>query len=309
MPPTILFALQAPTLLNNFAQIPEVWDVRYVKTHDVDFAEEALLEVPEWDGTVPALFVGCGPHHEAWAAQHLPDVPSFTMIHTSDPEDMGGRQFGKHIIGMQRKGLDLASWRWKPKSTHFLSIAYEPKPVWSWSPDEPWSMMSRPQHRRPGTQARMKFLKDNLPYLSLYGQDQPDGFLTGAARAEVLANSSCYVSMVGPEAGVGLMEHEAMAAGIPVVARSWGDIESNMPDYPGLADTDEKLLALAIRCSWDRSFAEYVAEAGLRYIELYRTRESLVDSATTLLAFAAARRREMLGILFSPEKGAGGRLP
>jgi hypothetical protein len=295
MVPTILFALQAPTLLNNFAQIPEVWDVRYVKTGPVDFAEESLLEVPEWDGALLSLFVGCDASHEAWAARHLLDVPCFTMIHTSDPNDMGGRQFGKHLIGMQRHGLNLAAWHLKPKSTHYLSIAYEAKPSWTWAPDEPWSMMSRPQHRRIGTQARMKFLKEKLPHLKLYGQDKPDGFLTGATRTEVLAHSSCYVSMVGPEAGVGLMEHEAMAAGVPVVARAWGDLKSNMPDYPALADNDDDLLALAIRCSWDRSFAEYVAEAGLRYTKLYRTRESLVQSATELLAFAEKRRREMMG--------------
>jgi hypothetical protein len=81
----------------------------------------------------------------------------------------------------------------------------------------------------------------------------------------------------------------------PWVARAWGDLKSNMPDYPALADNDDDLLALAIRCSWDRSFAEYVAEAGLRYTKLYRTRESLVQSATELLAFAEKRRREMMG--------------
>jgi hypothetical protein len=284
MPPTILFALQAPTLLNNFAQIPEVWDVRYVKTGPVDFAEESLLEVPEWDGAPLSLFVGCDASHEAWAVSHLLDVPSYTMIHTSDPNGMGGRQFGKHLIGMQRHGLNLAAWHLKPKSTHYLSIAYEAKPSWTWAPDEPWSVMSRPQHRRPGTQARMAF-----------GQDQPDGFLVGAARAEVLANSSCYVSMVGPEAGVGLMEHEAMAAGVPVVARAWGDLLDNMPDYPGIARDDSELLALALQCSVNRGFAEHVAEAGLRYTKLFRTRESLVQSATSLLEHAAIRRREMMG--------------
>jgi hypothetical protein len=287
MPPTILFALQAPTLLNNFAQIPEVWDVRYVKTGPVDFAEESLLEVPEWDGAPLSLFVGCDASHEAWAVSHLLDVPSYTMIHTSDPNGMGGRQFGKHLIGMQRHGLNLAAWHLKPKSTHYLSIAYEAKPSWTWAPDEPWSVMSRPQHRRPGTQARMAFLR--------YGQDQPDGFLVGAARAEVLANSSCYVSMVGPEAGVGLMEHEAMAAGVPVVARAWGDLLDNMPDYPGIARDDSELLALALQCSVNRGFAEHVAEAGLRYTKLFRTRESLVQSATSLLEHAAIRRREMMG--------------
>jgi hypothetical protein len=295
MPPTILFALQAPTLLNNFAQIPEVWDVRYVKTGPVDFAEESLLEVPEWDGALLSLFVGCDASHEAWAARHLLDVPSYTMIHTSDPNGMGGRQFGKHMIGMQRHGLNIAEWHWKPKSTHYLSIAYEAKPSWTWAPYRPWSVMSRPQHRRPGTQARMAFLRDKLPYLSLYGQDQPDGFLVGAARAEVLANSSCYVSMVGPEAGVGLMEHEAMAAGVPVVARAWGDLLDNMPDYPGIARDDSELLALALQCSVNRGFAEHVAEAGLRYTKLFRTRESLVQSATSLLEHAAIRRREMMG--------------
>jgi hypothetical protein len=294
MPPTILFALQAPTLLNNFAQIPEVWDVRYVKTGPVDFAEESMLEVPEWDGTVPDLFVGCDASHEAWAFRHLIGVPSYTMIHTSDPNDMGGRQIGKHLIGMQRHGLNLAAWHLKPRSMHYLSIAYDAKPSWTWAPDEPWSMMSRPQHRRPGTQARMAFLKEKVPHLKLYGQDQPDGFLAGAERAEVLANSSCYVSMVGPEAGVGLMEHEAMAAGVPVVARAWGDLLDNMPDYPGIARDDNELFDLALRCSMDRSFAEHVAEAGLRYTRLFRTRESLVQSATSLLEHAAGRRRELM---------------
>lgn len=282
--PKVLFPLQSPTLLNNLAQ-SNLWEVVYTELEPVDFQEKELIKVPRWDGEPVDLVVGCTEAHFRWFAERDSLSAYYHMIHSMDPSDMGNPPPGASIVGLQENGLELCKSRYHVSSTHLLSPAYEPKPVWKWAPMDPWSVMSRPKNRAPSIRERMAYLSRGIPPLKLFGQGQPHGFLSGPAREERMASSSCYVSMVGRESGFGLMEHEAMAAGIPVVARVWGDVRG----LPGLARSDEELLELASKCCVDRSFAEYVSEAGLEYIRERRTKASLDYTVQRLLDHALAR--------------------
>lgn len=282
--PVALFALQSPTLLNNLAQ-SDLWEIRYVEIGASDFQEKELLDIPEWTDEKVSLFVGCTREHERWALEHLLGVPDYHMIHSSDPKDMGDPPAGLHVVGMQRRGLELYDAQYAPASAHLLSPCYEPQAAWHWVPGEPWGMMSRPWNRRPTTQKRMAHLNERLPSLALFGQGQPGGFLAGSAKAARMARCSCYVAMVGEEAGFGLMEHEAMAYGVPVIARQWGDVRG----LPGLARTDAELLEKARRCCVDKGFAEAVSAAGLEYIRAHRSRQALDESVARLLRHAERR--------------------
>lgn len=283
MAPQILFALQAPTLLNNLAQIPDVWDVRWVEVGSVDFQEKELLDVPEWDGEVPVAFVGCSPDHERWAYDNLRGIPYLNLIHSSDPEHMNGNPSGKRCVTLQSRGAEVLRGAFDVSWTHVLSPAYECKPAWTWTSSCPWAVMSRPWARKPSTVARASFVQRSIPCLRMYGQVQPMGFLAGNSKSNQMAKSSCLVSMVDHTSGFGLMEHEAMVAGVPVVARVWGDMVEEAPGHPALANSDEELVTLARRCCTDKRFAEEVSAAGLDYIRRCRTLDRLRDSASELL--------------------------
>lgn len=265
-----------------------MWDLRWVQVENVDFQEKELIDIPEWDGEVPVAFVGCSPGHERWAHVNLRGIPYISMIHQSDHERMGGDQSGKKCLTLQRAGAVVLSKHYAVEWAHVLSPSYSCNVVWSWEPSSPWGMMSRPLHRKPSTLARSHFVQRSIPCLRMYGQGQPMGFLSGPGKASRMASSSCFVSMVDHMSGFGLMEHEAMASGVPVVARAWGDMAEEAPGHPGLASSDEELVRLARRCCLDRGFAEEVSAAGLDYIRRCRTLDRLRDSAEGLLTKIAS---------------------
>lgn len=258
------------------------WAIATKNLSNETFAEKELCKVPTWEGGRPDLFVGCIPEHHAWAFYNAPGVPRLHAIHSSDPRDMGGDPSGLDIIGFQKSGLEIAERSFRVRSTTFVSLWYEPKPVWSWGSGQPFSIMSRPWHRKPTTQDRMKLAMANIVGMKLYGEGQPHGFLTEGKTA-VMKSASCYVSMVGIDGGFGLSEHEAMAMGCPVIARRWGDMAVDFPKYPGFADSDEHLVALANACASDEKFARYLSEACIDYVAKFRTRQKFEDSVGMIL--------------------------
>ncbi len=265
------------------------WDVATKNLSNETFAERDLCKVPVWDCGRPDLFVGCIPEHHTWAFYNVPGVPRVHAIHSSDPMDMGGDPSGLDIIGFQQSGLKIAASKFRLRSTTFLSLWYEPKPVWSWSGGKPFSIMSRPWHRKDATRTRMAMSLSEIRNMKLYGEGQPGGFLVEGKEA-TMRSASCYVSMVGIDGGFGLSEHEAMAMGCPIVARRWGDMAVDFPKYPGFADDDDHLMALANACASDEVFARSLSEAGLEYIAKHRTRPRFEDSVGSLIDRFVTRR-------------------
>lgn len=283
MTPQILFALQSPTLLNNLAQIRDVWDLRWVQVENVDFQEKELIDVPEWDGEVPVAFVGCSPDHERWAHRNLRGVPYISMIHSCDKRYTNGDPSNKVCLCLTDRGRRMISSNFAVRYSHVIRPHYRAELAWEWRSGDPWGVMSRPANRKGETLARSNFLGRSLPALKMYGQGQPGGFISGQSKVERMAMSSCFVSMVDHTSGFGLMEHEVMAAGVPLVARVWGDMAEEAPEHPGLASSDEDIVRLARRCCTDRGFAKEVSAAGLDYIRRCRTLDRLRGSATELL--------------------------
>ena len=292
----IVAAMQSPTLLNNLAQIRDVWSIEVVDLTDERdaFKESSLLELSRYDGTAGSvdMFWGCDEKHMRWANENLPGVPQAFFAHSGLPEYVGPSANGRLVVGMLLANLRMVATNFQPDSLHRLSPAYEAKPRWTWCPQKAWTMMSRPEARSAKTLAsfqRVIVLAEEKYSPSpwwhlLYGQGQSRGFIGPEERERHLSRCSCYLSFQQPYGGFGLAEHEAMAAGTPVCAIRWGDMADEAPNHPGIRETEREVAAAAVRCLSDEGFAREVSEAGLEYIRKWRTRERLVLSARGLLS-------------------------
>jgi len=239
MPVRILAANQAPTLLNNLNQAPE-WDIQVVYLEDRNaFSESRLGACPDWDGQPVDQFWACAGHHvERAQATFGPQVEIVYLIHDGLPEASRQHFRGRRVICMSEANAEAVRRVGGAKSAHVIQPAYEAKLVWEWLPDIAWTTMSRPQHRTLAHHALLARITEACAAVGgqhdIYGQDQPAGFLEGAKKRAFLEASSCYAAFSLPSGGFGLSEHEAMAAGVPVVAWAWGDMEKEAPNHPGL---------------------------------------------------------------------------
>jgi hypothetical protein len=296
--PRIVAALQSPTLLNNLAQIKDTWSIEVVDLTDARdaFKEASLLRLPTYDGNPEgvAMFWGCDEKHLRWASHHLPDVPQAFLAHSGLPEFIGPSANGRLVVGFLRDNLAAALRAFNPAGIHYVSPAYEARPRWSWRHARAWTMMSRPSARYAPTLASFRKLiqltneavgaQSSDQWHRLHGEGQPYGFLDGEAREDLIVGSSCYLSFEQPWGGFGLAEHEAMAAGVPLCAKSWGDMPEEARCHPGIGDTEQQVATAAARCLRDAVFAREVSEAGLEYIRKHRTMAALERTARGLLS-------------------------
>jgi len=292
MPARILAANQSPTLLNNLAQVSDLWtiQVKHTEAHDT-LSETSLGLCEEWDGDQPDQFWACAGHHVHWARTVLPGVEIVYFLHNGrrDDGEAAKEHFrGLRVVCMSQSNALTAATVGGARSVHFLSPAYEDNPVWAWLPGIAWSTMSRPSTRDPRSLDIMRKVTESCSavrsYHVVYGQDQPAGFLCGAKKRAFLQGSSCYASFVRDDSGFGLAEHEAMAAGVPVIAQAWGDLPAEYPGHPGLCGSPEEVADKVARCCADKDFADSVSEAGLEYIRRSRGINRLRDSVRVFLA-------------------------
>lgn len=272
MPPRVLFAHQAPTLIDNFAQ-SHLWRVETIDLGDSDgFDEMKLLKTSKSSTTsgVEWLFV-CSPL-QLQNAQSLGSKVCWVMHNGKPNPNLVGvinPSNTQAIVCMsERNAAQVRFWYGKDIPVHVLIPGYEPTPVWSWRSNLSWTVKSRPWARdREALELVHSVVIGSKAFNHLwYGQGQPSGFLTPRNKLSIMQSCSCYISSLPRWAGFGLTEHECMAAGVPVVGSRWGDTAQIGPgsllnDWPKV---QEQLATLARSTACPKA-----SEAQLEYIRTY----------------------------------------
>ncbi len=287
---SVVAAVQSPTLLNILARSPE-WHFRVQRLGDHEGLQEAsMLTVPSWDGRVdplPHVVLVCSPEHLRQAACFWPQAKHLWVIHNGYQRHLLPREHEHRIAGVVCFS-EMVRWlqsagREKTRF-HVLSPAYEPDPIWKWAPNNLWSLRSRPGTRGDDREAVVPAIVRQASH-TFYGQDQPAGFATSEKKALLLSSCSGFLSALPRGAGFGLAEHEAFAAGVPVVGSPWGDLRDELdPAYWTLADDLRKVAKAAERLCESPDGTDDLSRMGLQYIREYRSLARMNESVRALIS-------------------------
>lgn len=281
MKPLVVWALQAPTLLNLLAR-SAAWRLTVADLGDASMLKEAeLLRAERYRSGDPAVVFVCTPDHLAAARQRFPRSRHVWVLHNGRRQllpptaDVAETLCLSHHVArlQQRDGI----------TGHVVVPAYEPSLGFRWTPNKLFVMMSRPSSRTGEREHLLNMVeRASGKRATRYGQDQAGGFLYD--RAAVYADCSGYLSALPDWAGFGLAEHEALAAGVPVIGnRRWGDMEEELPDYSGLQGSVSEQGRAAKRVAEDAEFAAQLSERGIEFISAHRTRARMDAGITSLL--------------------------
>lgn len=276
----VVVALQSPTLFNQLA-ISNEWNLwmEPIGNHE-KLMEATLPRIPplgRMDPIPDAVFV-CAPSHIEMARRRWPHAKIVWVFHNGfqpllpdkcNHEIDGAIAFSHRVCRAQSAYHGI--------KVRYISVAYEPSPRWKWNPDAFWSMRNRPSTRTEDVPMVVSLSMRDQSF-TCYGQDQPGGFVDNMRREELVRSCTAYVSCLPRLAGFGLAEHEAMAAGVPVLATPWGDMEEEAPFYPSMARTLEELPRIASDLNINPSMAQYTSTMGLNYIGSCRTVASMDKS-------------------------------
>lgn len=289
MKPNVVVAIQSPSLLNILARSSS-WSMKACAMgDDTDLAEVSELRVPRWDeerDADPTVVLVCAPAHREWAAKQWPKAGLLWVIHNGSERGLLPKEHEDGLAGVVCFSERV---RWicqagRSVRCHFVSPAYEASPTWKWAPDELWSLRNRPDSRRDDRDAIIPAVVEGQKH-TFYGQGQAAGFVDAAAKARLRASCSAYVSCLARGSGFGLAEHEAFAAGVPVVGGYWGDVESEMsPDYWSLSHHVRKMHISARMLARRADDAETLSELGLAYVREYRTTARMNATIAEMLA-------------------------
>lgn len=286
----VIVAMQAPTLFNQLRRSSE-WNLWMEPMGDHEgLMETQLAEVPLHGRSDPNpdVVLVCSPSHLQFAQRRWPHAKMVWVFHNgyerllpdayADAVD-GAIAFSHRVCHLQSAASEI--------DVHYVSVAYETQPVWSWSRELFWSMRNRPSTRKTDTDMVIAMAMRDRKF-TCYGQDQPAGFLDSEHRMALMQRCSAYVSCLPRSAGFGLAEHEMMAAGVPVLGTPWGDIERELGTddvshgYPLIVQSIEQLPFVANRASENAALCERASESGLRYIEQFRTTRAMDRSIAAL---------------------------
>jgi len=299
--PVVLFAAQAPTLLNLLANT-DAWDLRCEPMGDAaGLAESALLDprIKGLDHETPDLIVVCSPDHlraaeqlQADIGQHIPVVwaahngyePHLTHKWQGPVLTFSTNNIHAHVPDSREQVYVI-----RP---HLPIVDLHPRQAMCAAPHPFfWTMQNRPSTRNIITQTRTSLVAravDELSgqgvHLRVYGQDQTHGFLSPEARREHLIWCPAYVSGLPSCAGFGLAEHEALAAGSPLIAYAWGDTFVTLAGYPGLVHSFDQLKErLALRALDDIRERSAWKSAGFDLLQTHYTRRIMEQGIERLL--------------------------
>jgi hypothetical protein len=295
--PRVIAALQAPTLLNEWAK-SSAWRLEVAKLGDHGgLAEANLLTAPMWDDDpagIAAVLVSSHLQLEN-ARSRFPNARKIWILHTGRapappfPLIDGVIALSRRVIDLQRTRSSLLM----TKPTWIIPPAYEASAIYRWHPDRAWTMNSRPSTRSPEPTALLDLTialaRQRGVEVTTYGQGTAAGFLDDEARLALQRASSCYVSPMPPWSGFGLAQHECFAAGTPVAGLIWGDLREEMPvPYDALCDDLDSLADRIKRLATDKGYANAISAAGLEYIRTCRTaarmNEAIADAVSAIAA-------------------------
>jgi len=283
----VVAAVQSPTLLNILA-ISSAWSLRtYAMGDHAGLAETSEMLAPVWDEASPApeVVLVCTPAHRELAMRKWPTARRLWVLHNGyepgllPPECENGLA-GVVCFSEKVRWIRQASSRTR---CHFVSPAYVVKPLWTWQPNALWTLRSRPRSRHDDRDCVFAAVVQGAEH-KFYGQGQQAGFADSETKRRMLVSSSAYVSCLMRSSGFGLAEHEAFAAGVPVVGGWWGDLAAELPvEYWSLSHDLYTTADAAKRLASKPDGAGDLSELGFNYIRKYRSAERMNESIAELL--------------------------
>lgn len=289
MAPLVVWAFQAPTLLNLYAKTT-TWRVEVADLGDsggASIAENRLLKAPLYQSGSPKLVFVCSPRQCVTARQQFPGSRLIWVLHNGQQDRLPPKHLGvkevvalsNHVASMHRGHSDGTLY------VHVLVPAYDANPRYEWASGRVWTTTSRPKHRRPD---RMRITREieaaSGINVTVYGQDQPAGFLTPTAKEGLFRGCTAYMSCLPDWAGFGLAEHECFAAGVPVIGNvRWGDMAEEMLDYEGFGISIKDQAEMLKRVNESPDFATKLSERGIEFVERCRTRARMDHDIEAIL--------------------------
>lgn len=275
-PNIVLFAHQSPPLLQLLRK-STVWDLRSEPMGDHHgLAESVYAEgLPGLVGDRPDVVVVASPAQRQCAermAKEWGNPPIVWAAHNGYEPTVTAGWLGPVLCFSAANATTFATeerdrvWVIRP------AVEPQPEAVGRYEHPSPlFTMENRPQTRTaPAKKCRARLaekLQERRISWRTYGQDQRWGFMGECERSARFATSRGYVSLLPRNAGFGLAEHEALAAGCPLYALPWGDTPVTLAGYPGLSSSPERLERALREATGDtarlwRSRRRRFAEAG-----------------------------------------------
>lgn len=287
----VVFAMQSPTLLNILAKSHK-WDLSVADLGDSQgLAEAQLAEAPQWDGRadgVEAVFV-CSPDQERNAHIIFPRSKIVWVAHNGRCEilDLPTSECD-HYLTFSYRVKHMVEAHVPSANVQAIVPYFKAQPVWDWVSDTSWTFRNRPSTRQPDVDEMMTRVFEltrryKLESHLVYGQDQALGFATEATKEMLHRCSSCYLSTLPRWAGFGLAEHEAMAAGVPLVALSWGDFDNGEHKVQGIRNSLQSVANYLIISRMYRGEAIQMSMSGLDFIDQRRSMRRMECCIETLL--------------------------
>lgn len=284
----VVAAYQSPALFNILATSKQ-WRLRMAPLGDhEELAELAELDVPTWTEADPSpeLVVVCSPAQCDAAKQQWPDAKRIWAVHNGFERWLLPAEYEQEVVAAVCFS-DRVRWLQQTGRTTrfvFLSPAYEAMPTWTWEPNHLWTLRNRIAERKSDGETVIAAVTEGLAHV-YYGQGQPAGIADRTKKVELRSSCSGYISALHRSAGFGLAEHEAMAAGVPVIGGWWGDLDKEIgPGYWGLVDDIRDMKRAARKVADSSGDATRLSQMGLEYIRRYRTADRMDDSITSLLS-------------------------
>jgi glycosyltransferase involved in cell wall biosynthesis len=286
---SVVAAVQSPTLLNILAKA-DGWSLRVCELGDHSgLAESQLLDVPMWQFQVdrdPEIVLVCTPQQLATARTRWPKSRVLWLVHNGRergllPADCEDGVAGAVVFSERLRWLCQAGRR--PRF-HFVSPAYEAVPEWSWKSNELWTLRNRPGTRSDDRDNVIAAITDGYNH-TLYGQGQRVPFADDSTKKRLRSSCSAYVSALDRAAGFALAEHEAFAAGVPVIGGWWGDTADELSPLYWALQYDLGAMRRAVeRVVADPGAAGELSELGCAYIATYRTQARMNQTVADLIS-------------------------
>jgi len=281
----VVAAVQSPGLFD-ILTTATAWSLKMCDLGDVaGMTEMASLRSPvvSPSSVKPSVVIVCTPAHLSRAQDKWPSAKIVWAIHNGRERWLLPQSLEHHVsavVCFSERVRWLAS-AGKTLPHFFVSPAYEPRPRWSWRANMFWTLRNRPNGRLDDRDNVIPAVMRGLAH-TFYGQRQPAGPADTERKEQLIASCSAYVSCLDRAAGFGLAEHEAMAAGVPVIGAPWGDMDAEAYDYPFAYDLRDLHLR-ATHVATNRETAEQMSRLGLEYISRHRSFDRMNQTIASLM--------------------------
>jgi hypothetical protein len=294
--PLVVWAIQSPTILNRLAR-SQAWRLRVADLGDsTGFRERELLACRQYDagdGDPNFVFV-CSMMQLQTARHRFPRATMVFVAHQGYPfRIMHLLKEVSCIATFCSSHADVYQDLLPLHRSRALIPVFVPEPTWQWSPETLWTVLSRPGGRHPMASAGVHEIlylmaearPKQRPSHVWYGQDQPGGFLDEAGISAKKSRCSAYLTMLPPKSGIGLVEHECMAAGVPIVGARWADL-LRLGDVRSLHDyfSFERIREECFELCDSEAYARSVSEDGLQYVSERFSQRAMDQSIEVAMA-------------------------